>query len=67
MSKRKRSVDLIAIYEAVLDGRLDIWVDQNGLINVENRRSGRLIVVPTTKDMDGVEDREECDAWDNRR
>ena len=50
--KRKRSVDLTAIEEAVKDGRLDIWVDGDGEIRIMNKRTGKTISVIPTRTMD---------------
>lgn len=50
---RKKSVDLMAFKEAVEDGRLEIWVNQNGEIVIENVRSGKTIEIFPTKNMDG--------------
>ena len=53
---RKKSVDLTAFKEAVEDGRLEIWMDGNGTINIENVHSGKSISVFPTKDMNGEKD-----------
>lgn len=53
---RKKSVDLMAFKEAVEDGRLEIWMDGNGTVNIENVHSGKSISVFPTKDMNGEKD-----------
>lgn len=53
---RKKSVDLTAFEEAAKNGRLEIWVNQNGEIVIENVRSGKTIEIFPTKNMDGEKD-----------
>lgn len=53
---RKKSVNLTAFEEAVKDGRIELWVNQNGEIVVENVRSGKTIEIFPTKNMDGEKD-----------
>lgn len=55
-TSRKKSVDLMAFKEAVEDGRLEMWVNQNGEIVIENVRSGKTIEIFPTKNMDGEKD-----------
>ena len=47
-----RSVDLTALEDAILDGRLDIWTDSNGYIHIYNKRSKRMIEVEATQEME---------------
>ena len=48
---KKKSPDLKALVEAVEDGRIDIWVDGNGIIQIFNKRSKRWVEVDCTEDM----------------
>lgn len=47
-----QSVNLTALENAILDGRLDIWTDSNGYIHIYNKRSKRMIEVEATQEME---------------
>ena len=49
--KRKRSPNLDDLKEAVEDGRIEIWVDGNGYIQIFNKRSKKWVEVDCTQDM----------------
>ena len=53
---KKKSVNLDDLENAVEDGRLEMWVNQNGYIVVENVRSGKTVEIFPTKNMDGEKD-----------
>lgn len=53
---KKQSVNLRALQDAVEDGRIDIWVNQDGEIVVENKRTHNSITVLPTKNMWGESD-----------
>lgn len=48
----KKSVDLKALYIAIKDGRIDVWLNGNGQVCIMNNRTKRTVVATSMHDME---------------